>query len=187
MAGKGIFMDASQRRIFALSTLTLALVTACIAGYAAFNASRYLTRGIERQAYVVVLDHAEKGLSRKLYNYVIRIDGRRTSVDLLEPLKTGTSVAVLVLPENPEAVVLGTRNSRLIEIFPQVVRGNEFLLLGFLLLLIGVTPMMLSILADPTKITLLDRIMPDKQSWIGRHNQQAVQQSRASSQTEKSD
>ena len=93
--------------------------------YLASETYAFWRHGVEKSALVVALDRistAPKGGTT--FYYKIEVDGRRMLKPFRVRLPEGKNISVLVLPDDPDNVMPGTRNSSLFEIFSASIGGD---------------------------------------------------------------
>jgi hypothetical protein len=101
------------------------------AGYAlAVDTYMFWKHGVEKKAEVIALDHTSS--SRKggtTYYYELNIEDNRLVEGFSYKLPVGEYIAVLTLPNSPDKVTLGHKNSSLFEIFSYSIGGDIMALL----------------------------------------------------------
>jgi hypothetical protein len=80
--------------------------------------------GVEKNARVVALDHTSRTKGGTTFYYLIEVDGRRFVKDFRVRLPEGNDISVLALPEDPEQVTIGNRNTNAFEIFAYSIGGD---------------------------------------------------------------
>jgi len=95
--------------------------------------------GVQKKAEVIGLNYEGK---YNFHNYEVKIDGNHINVEFAYELSIGKNYNVLTIPEKPEKVTLGTKNSSLYKIFSYSVGGNFMAILQIIVFggLLLVTP-----------------------------------------------
>ncbi|HEX5056559.1 MAG TPA: ABC transporter permease [Gammaproteobacteria bacterium] len=136
-------------RIIWLVVLTGFPLLAWTAYHEASQTYRFWRYGIEKTMNVVALDHkirAYKAGAR--YYYDVEIAGRRMIKEFGFSLPVGKNITVLAMPDEPEKITPGTRNSSLFEIFSCSNGGDlrAILVIGAYCFMVFAAPIILSAL-----------------------------------------
>ena len=90
--------------------------------------------GVERRMSVIDLDHTSRsGKGVTSFYDIIEIDGRRMTKYFQIQLPVKKFISVLVLPDNPDKVALGNRNSSPFKIFLYSMGGDAMAIFIYLL------------------------------------------------------